>query len=54
MVDRTLDVKTDQPGVGDTDTAGSDGIVDDYDNAQGRLIRGVNGNISTKFPADGR
>ena len=54
MVDRTLDVKIDQPGVGDTDTAGSDGMVDDYDNAQGRLIRGVNGNVSTKFPADGR
>ena len=28
--------------------------MDDYDNAQGQLIRGVNGNISTKFPADGR
>lgn len=54
MVDRTLDVKTDQPGVGVPDTPGSDGVVDDYDNAQGRLVRGTNGNISTRFPEDGR
>ena len=54
MVDRTLDVKIDQPGVGDTDIQGTDGVTDDYDNAQGPLVRGVNGNISTKFPQDGR
>lgn len=54
MVDRTVDIETDQQGVGDADTPGPDGIVDDYDNAQGRLIPGVNGNISTKFPEDGR
>jgi hypothetical protein len=53
MVDRTLDQLTDRPP-GEEDVAGPDGFVDDYDNAQGRLIRGVNGNISTKFPADGR
>jgi lysophospholipase L1-like esterase len=53
MVDRTLDRFTDRPP-GEEDVAGADGIVDDYDNAQGRLIRGRNGNISTKFPADGR
>ena len=54
MADRTLDVETDQPGRGDADVAGADGIVDDYDNAQGRLIPAVNGNISSKFPDDGR
>lgn len=54
MADRTLDVETDQRGQGDVDTPGPDGIVDDYDNAQGRLIPAVNGNISTKFPEDGR
>jgi hypothetical protein len=54
MVDRTLDVKTDQAGAGIPDTSGPDGVVDDYDNAQGSLVRGVNGNISTKFPQDGR
>src|SRR6185436_7991651 len=48
MQDRTLDVETDQRGAGDADTPGPDGIVDDYDNAQGRLIPAVNGNISTK------
>ncbi len=53
MVDRTLDRFTDRPP-GEQDVAGTDGFVDDYDNAQGQLIRGVNGNISTKFPADGR
>jgi hypothetical protein len=53
MVDRTLDKFTDRPP-GEEDVSGPDGFVDDYDNAQGRLIRGVNGNISTKFPADGR
>jgi lysophospholipase L1-like esterase len=54
MQDRTLDLETDQQGPGDVDTPGPDGIVDDYDNAQGRLIPAVNGNISTKFPDDGR
>jgi lysophospholipase L1-like esterase len=54
MADRTLDVETDQRGVGAVDTNGPDGVVDDYDNAQGRLIPGVNGNITTKFPEDGR
>ena len=53
MADRTLDLFTDRPP-GEQDVPGPDGFVDDYDNAQGRLIRGVNGNISTKFPADGR
>ena len=53
MVDRTLDRFTDRPP-GEEDVPGPDGFVDDYDNAQGRLVRGVNGNISTKFPADGR
>ncbi len=53
MADRTLDVLTDRPP-GEPDAPGPDGFVDDYDNAQGRLIRGVNGNISTKFPEDGR
>jgi hypothetical protein len=54
MADRTLDVETDQQGAGDADTLGPDGIVDDYDNAQGRLVPGSNGNISTPFPDDGR
>ncbi len=54
MVDRSVDLKTDQPGPGDTDSVGPDGVIDDYDNAQGRLVRGVNGNISLKFPEDGR
>jgi hypothetical protein len=54
MSDRTVDVETDQRGEGDADTPGPDGIVDDYDNAQGRLIPAVNGNISAKFPEDGR
>jgi len=54
MADRTVDLETDQRGQGDVDTPGPDGIVDDYDNAQGRLIAAVNGNISTKFPEDGR
>lgn len=54
MADRTLDAETDQRDQGDADTPGPDGIVDDYDNAQGRLIPAVNGNISTKFPEDGR
>lgn len=54
MADRVLDVETDARGAGDADIPGPDGIVDDYDNAQGRLIPGVNGNISTKFPEDGR
>jgi len=53
MVDRTVDRLTDRPP-GEADVEGPDGFVDDYDNAQGALIRGVNGNISTKFPADGR
>jgi lysophospholipase L1-like esterase len=53
MVDRTVDSFIDRPP-GEQDVPGPDGFVDDYDNAQGRLIRGVNGNISTKFPADGR
>src|SRR6185503_9247864 len=53
MVDRTVDRFTDRPP-GEEDVEGADGFVDDYDNAQGPLIRGVNGNISTKFPADGR
>ena len=52
MVDRTVDLFTDRPP-GEQDVAGPDGFVDDYDNAQGPLIRGLNGNISTKFPADG-
>jgi hypothetical protein len=55
MADRTLDLETDQRGgQSDVDTPGPDGIVDDYDNAQGDLVRAVNGNISTKFPEDGR
>jgi hypothetical protein len=54
MLDRTLDVETDQRGEGDADTPGPDGIVDDYDNAQGPLVRRVNGNITARFPADGR
>ena len=54
MADRTVDLETDQRGQGDVDIPGPDGIVDDYDNAQGQLIPGVNGNISTKFPEDGR
>src|SRR5688572_6217390 len=54
MADRTVDIETDQRGQGDVDTPGPDGIVDDYDNAQGDLVRAVNGNISTKFPEDGR
>ena len=53
MADRTLDVSTDRPP-GEADAHGPDGFVDDYDNAQGQLARGRNGNISTKFPADGR
>jgi lysophospholipase L1-like esterase len=53
MADRTLDVSTDRPP-GEADVPGPDGFVDDYDNAQGTLVRGMNGNISTKFPADGR
>jgi hypothetical protein len=52
MVDRTMDQLTDAPP--GADHRGADGAVDNYDNAQGTLIRGVNGNISTKFPADGR
>ena len=51
MADRTVDRLTDQP-LGAADLATPDGFVDDYDNAQGALVRGVNGNISTKFPAD--
>ena len=54
MADRTVDLETDKRGQGDVDTPGPDGIVDDYDNAQGPLIPAVNGNISTKFPRDGR
>src|SRR5262245_2027194 len=54
MADRTLDEETDQRGSGDADTPGPDGVVDDYDNAQGPLLPGINGNISTKFPEDGR
>jgi hypothetical protein len=54
MAERTADVETDQRGEGDADTPGPDGIVDDYDNAQGTLVPGVNGNISAKFPEDGR
>lgn len=54
MADRTLDVETDTRGTGDADTPGPDGIVDDYDNAQGRLVPGANGNVSSKFPEDGR
>ncbi|HET7294515.1 MAG TPA: SGNH/GDSL hydrolase family protein, partial [Vicinamibacteria bacterium] len=53
MADRTVDVETDQRGEGDADAPGPDGIVDDYDNAQGVLAPGLNGNISTKFPDDG-
>src|SRR6185503_7690584 len=53
MTNRTLDVSTDRPP-GEADAPGPDGFVDDYDNAQGQLVRGRNGNISTKFPADGR
>jgi hypothetical protein len=52
MADRTVDLFTDRPG-GES-VEGSDGIVDRYDNAQGRLVPGRDGNISTKFPADGR
>lgn len=52
MEERTVDRFTDRP-IGQEDVTGADGFVDDYDNAQGRLVRGVNGNISTKFPADG-
>src|SRR5262249_7883835 len=52
MVDRTVDERTDNPP-GD-DLPGPDGAVDRYDNAQGVLVRGVNGNISTRFPRDGR
>jgi hypothetical protein len=54
LADRTLDEETDQRGAGDADTPGPDGVVDDYDNAQGPLVPGINGNISTKFPEDGR
>jgi hypothetical protein len=54
MADRTVDLETDQRGQGDVDTPGPDGIVDDYDNAQSRLSPAFNGNISTKFPEDGR
>jgi lysophospholipase L1-like esterase len=54
MADRTVDLETDQRGPGDADLPGPDGIVDDYDNAQGRLVPAANGNISTKFPEDGR
>ncbi len=54
MADRTLDVETDQQGLGDDDVPGPDGVTDDYDNAQSSLIPAVNGNISTKFPEDGR
>jgi lysophospholipase L1-like esterase len=52
MTDRTVDRFSDRPP-GEEDVPGPDGFVDDYDNAQGVLIRGVNGNISTKFSADG-
>jgi hypothetical protein len=51
MTDRTLDRFTDAP-LG-TSVEGPDGIVDRYDRAQGGLVRGRNGNISSKFPADG-
>lgn len=52
MADRTVDEETDDRlGV---DRPGPDGVVDDYDNAQGLLHPGLNGNISTKFPPDGK
>jgi hypothetical protein len=54
MADRTVDIETDVRGIGDADTPGPDGVTDDYDNAQGDLIPGRNGNISKRFPPDGR
>jgi hypothetical protein len=51
MADRTVDRFTDRP-LG-TSAEGPDGIVDRYDHAQGALVRGRNGNVSTRFPADG-
>jgi hypothetical protein len=51
MADRTLDQSTDAP-LG-TSLSGPDGIVDRYDRAQGGLVPGRNGNISSRFPADG-
>jgi len=52
MVDRTVDVLTDDPP--GPDREGPDGVVDDYDAALGPLVPNRNGNISTRFPADGR
>jgi len=52
MADRTVDVMTDDPP--GPDQPGPDGVVDDYDAARGSLVPGRNGNISTRFPEDGR
>jgi lysophospholipase L1-like esterase len=52
MVDRTVDLSTDDPP--GPDQPGPDGVVDDYDSAQGPVVVGRNGNISARFPADGR
>jgi hypothetical protein len=54
MVERTRDDFTDSGRVGEADREGPDGIVDDYEHAQGPLVPHVNGNISRKFPEDGR
>ena len=51
MADRTRDEFTDNPPA--DPRPGPDGVVDVYDHAQGPLLPRRNGNISTKFPADG-
>ena len=50
MADRTVDVLTDLPR-GES-AQGPDGIVDRYDNAQGRPVPARNGNISEAGTVD--